>query len=70
LFYELALDQGNLKAATAAAQTYDPVYLKEIRVFGAPGNPDMAAKLYRRAIEAGDLVAVERLKKLTAWKAQ
>ena len=70
LFYELALDQGDLRAATAVAQTYDPVYLKDQGVLGMPGNPDMASSYYRRAIEAGDPLAVERLKSLTAWLEQ
>lgn len=64
LFYELALDHGEVRAATAVAKTFDPLYLRERGVLGAKGNPDMAMRWYKRAIEAGDLEAVTRLKAL------
>ena len=57
LFYELAVQQGNAKAATAMGRTYDPAFLKEKKVIGVPGNPALAAEWYRRAAEAGDLEA-------------
>ncbi len=66
LFYELALDNGNPRAATVIGETYDPVYLKRLKVVGAPGEPEKALEWYRRAIAAGDTSAVERLKALTA----
>jgi len=64
LFFELAMDHGEAQAATAVGKTYDPVYLRERGVQGAGGNPEMAMTWYKRAIKAGDLEAVERLKAL------
>lgn len=64
LFYELAMDHGETGAATAVGKTYDPLYLRERGVLGAGGDPDIAMAWYRRAIEAGDLEAVARLKAL------
>ena len=66
LFYELALDNGHPRAATVIGETYDPVYLKRLKVVGAPAEPEKAEAWYRRAIAAGDTSVVERLKALTA----
>ena len=70
LFYELALDRGNFQAATAVGKTYDPVYLGELGILGAPANPGKAMENYKRAIEAGDDEAVLRLKALRSWLAR
>ena len=66
LFYELALDNGHPQAATTIGQTYDPLYLRRLKVVGALAEPEKAAAWYRRAIAAGDTAAVGRLKALTA----
>jgi TPR repeat protein len=66
LFYQRAAELGSVAAATAVGQTYDPGILELLRVRGAPGDAQMAAEWYRKAIAAGDRQAEIRLKRLLA----
>jgi TPR repeat protein len=64
LFYERAAEGGSAAAMTAAGKTYDPLYLADVRARGIRGDPVAAAKLYNRAIAAGDHQADALMKRL------
>jgi len=66
LFYERAAEGGSALAMTAVGQTYDPIYLEQLRVRGVRGDAKRAADWYRKAIAAGDPQAEVRLKRLLA----
>ncbi len=70
LFYELSMDSGNVKAATELGKTYDPLYLRSLKVVGALGRPEKAKEWYELAIGAGDQDAIARLKALQDWEQQ
>ena len=70
LLYEQAFNQGDPTAASGIALTYDPVYYQEAGVVGMTPNPESAVAWYRRAIDAGDANAVQRLEKLIKWLQQ
>jgi hypothetical protein len=64
-FYLLAARSGDPAGLTAAARTFDPVWLREEGVPGARGNAAEAIRLYRAAIDGGDAAAGDRLAALT-----
>ena len=64
-FYLLAARRGAAAGLTAAAGTYDPVYLHQLNVRAGGGDPRRAAELYREAVSKGDPVAAVRLRALT-----
>jgi len=66
LFYERAAEGGSALAMTAVGQTYDPIYLEQLRVRGVRGDAKRAADWYRKATAAGDPQAEVRLKRLLA----
>lgn len=65
LFYLQAVRTGSARAATAVARTYDPLVLDRLGVIGGRGDADKAAEWYRRAVELGDTVAAEPLRRLS-----
>jgi len=65
-FYERAVEAGSASAATGIARTYDPQFLKQIGAVGIRGDKAKALYWYRRASEAGDDAASERLHVLLA----
>lgn len=60
-FYLLAARRGATAGLTAAAGTYDPVYLRSVGVPTGAGNPRRAIELYREAAGKGDTSATARL---------
>lgn len=67
LFYERAAAGGSADGALAMGKTHDPVVFERIRVRGLTPDPDRAADWYRRAGEAGNDEAEDRLQALTTW---
>lgn len=63
-FFERVAPTGNVAAAYGLAETYDPVFLKEIGVRGVLGQPAVAIAWYQRAVTGGSTKAVERLRRL------
>ena len=63
-FFERVAPTGNVAAAYRLAETYDPVFLKEIGVRGVLGQPAVAIAWYQRAVTGGSTKAVERLHRL------
>jgi hypothetical protein len=61
LFYERAAAKGDGRAALLVGETFDPVYLRRMGVFGGGGDPAQAAQWYRRARDLGDASAESRL---------
>jgi TPR repeat protein len=61
--YRAAKERGSGKAATALAETYDPLYA------AASSRPDAgeARQLYETAVKLGDRSAHRRLQELDAW---
>jgi hypothetical protein len=64
LYYERAADVGNGGAALRLGATFDPAFLAQAGVRGAPGDPARASSWYRRAYELGETAAGEHLKNL------
>jgi hypothetical protein len=64
LLYERAADSGNARAATGVGKTYDPNFLRDIGARGLTPDANRAAEWYRRAAEAGDAEAAQRLERL------
>ena len=60
-FYEFAASAGVAEAATAAALTYDPAYLKAAGVRGVKANAETARNWYEKAARQGDPRAAQRL---------
>jgi hypothetical protein len=60
-----AADANNAEAALALAATYDPVVLRELKVYGFTADPAMARAWYEKATELGSSVAPRRLKILS-----
>ena len=48
-FYEIAASSGIAGAATAIGRTYDPIYMKQVRVRGLLPNADIARQWYEKA---------------------
>ncbi|MBY6265343.1 hypothetical protein EI613_25985 [Azospirillum sp. 412522] len=69
LYYEMAAEAGNAKAALALGRTHDPLVHERLHVRGLPPDPEQAASWYRRAIAAGSGDAEQQLQKLTVWLA-
>ncbi|MFO1154928.1 MAG: hypothetical protein U1E42_14910 [Rhodospirillales bacterium] len=63
-FYLLAARRGAAAGLTAAAGTYDPVYLRSVGVPAGAGNPQRAIELYREAVGKGEQAAASRLRAL------
>lgn len=61
LFYERAVTLGSARGATSLGKTYDPAFLASIRATGVTPNRDLAATLYRRGAELGDMEGTRRL---------
>ena len=70
LYYERAAMAGSARAATAAAKTYDPIFVKNSGVRGARPDTVKALAWYRKAIELGDSEAAARLKRLGSFAQQ
>ena len=60
-----AADANNAEAALALAATYDPLVLRELKVYGFTGDAAMARVWYEKAAELGSSVAPRRLEMLT-----
>jgi TPR repeat protein len=56
-----AADAKNAEAALALGATYDPVILRELRVYGFSGDVGMARTWYEKAKELGSPEAARRL---------
>jgi hypothetical protein len=59
-----AAEANDAEAALALASTYDPLVLRELKVYGFSGNPAMARAWYEKAKEMGSAVAPRRLEML------
>jgi hypothetical protein len=60
-----AADANNAEAALALAATYDPLVLRELKVYGFTGDAAMARAWYQKAAELGSPAAPRRLEMLT-----
>ena len=60
-----AADANNAEAALALAATYDPLVLRELKVYGFTGDAAMARAWYQKAAELGSSAAPRRLEMLT-----
>ena len=56
------------EAALALASTYDPLILRQLKVYGFAADVDMARTWYERATEFGSPEAPRRLEMLTKAK--
>lgn len=54
LFYEHAANLGSSKAALRLGESYDPAFLRLIRLRSVQGDPELAISWYRRARELGE----------------
>ncbi|WP_049976414.1 tetratricopeptide repeat protein [Azospirillum sp. B506] len=70
LYYEMAAETGNAKAAFALGRTHDPLVHERLHVRGLPPDAEQAAAWYRRAVAAGSSDAEQQLRKLTDWLAR
>ena len=52
--YEFGANAGSARAATALAETYDPVWLGKLGAIGIRPDPTLAEHWYRRAAALGD----------------
>jgi hypothetical protein len=64
-FYEMAAGAGMVQAATAMGRTFDPLYLRHIRVRGALADAQRARQWYENAANAGDMEALARIELMT-----
>ena len=64
-FYQMAADAGMAQAATAIGRTFDPFYLRHIRVRGAFADAQRAKQWYENAAKAGDIEALARIELMT-----
>lgn len=62
LLFEHAMRAGSADAAFKLAETYDPDLLKSRSSYGVVGDPAVALRLYRRALEGGVGAAAERIR--------
>ena len=65
LVLQRAADANDAEAALALAATYDPIVLRELKVYGFTADPAMARAWYQRARELGSAAALQRLEMLT-----
>jgi uncharacterized protein len=63
-----AAESRDAEAALALAATYDPVILRQLKVYGFAADVDMARTWYERATEFGSPEAPRRLEMLTKAK--
>jgi hypothetical protein len=61
-----AAEANNAEAALTLAATYDPYVLRELKVYGFPGDVAMARAWYEKARDFGSTEAPRRLETLTA----
>jgi hypothetical protein len=59
-----AAEANHAEAALALASTYDPIVLRELKVYGFPADAAMARAWYEKAKELGSAVAPRRLEML------
>ncbi|HEV2546010.1 MAG TPA: hypothetical protein VGU20_01605 [Stellaceae bacterium] len=64
-FYEMAAGAGMVQAATAMGRTFDPLYLRHLRVRGAFADAERAKQWYENAAKAGDMEALARIELMT-----
>jgi hypothetical protein len=62
LFYERAADGGDSAAALRLGATFDPDFLAQTSIRGAPSDPAQASSWYRRALDLGNGAAQEALR--------
>lgn len=67
LFFQRAVDHGDVAAMTALGQTFDPLELRRLGVLGIKGDPKRAMELYRAAAAAGDATAEQSMTRLSDW---
>ena len=65
LVLQRAADANDAEAALALAATYDPIVLREFKVYGFTADAAMARAWYQRARELGSAAALQRLEMLT-----
>ena len=65
LVLQRAADANDAEAALALAATYDPIVLRELKVYGFTADAAMARAWYQRARELGSAAALQRLEMLT-----
>ena len=65
LVLQRAADANDAEAALALAATYDPIVLRELKVYGLAADAAMARAWYQRARELGSAAALQRLEMLT-----
>jgi TPR repeat protein len=64
LMLRRAADAGNAQAALLLGDTFDPIVLAELGVFGLTGDRTAARTWYRKAMEFGSLEAPRRIERL------
>jgi hypothetical protein len=64
LYYERAANAGEAGAALRLGETFDPAFLGRANIRGVPGDPVLAARWYRRALDLGAREAQELLNTL------
>jgi hypothetical protein len=64
LVLRLAADSGNAQAAQLLGDTFNPVVLAELGVFGLTGDPATARAWYQKAVEFGSTEATRRIERL------
>jgi hypothetical protein len=65
LVLQRAAEANDAEAALALAATYDPIVLRELKVYGLTADAAMARAWYQRARELGSAAALQRLEMLT-----
>jgi len=65
LVLQRAAEANDAEAALALAATYDPIVLRELKVYGLAADDAMARAWYQRARELGSTAALQRLEMLT-----
>jgi hypothetical protein len=65
LVLQRAAEANDAEAALALAATYDPIVLRELKVYGLAADAAMARAWYQRARELGSTAALQRLEMLT-----
>jgi hypothetical protein len=65
LVLQRAAEANDAEAALALAATYDPIVLRELKVYGLAADVAMARAWYQRARELGSTAALQRLEMLT-----
>jgi hypothetical protein len=65
LVLQRAAEANDAEAALALSATYDPIVLRELKVYGLTADAAMARAWYQRARELGSAAALQRLEMLT-----